>query len=263
MMNRGNYDDWFETKVNPKAGFRLFCFPHVGGTHHVFRGWAKGLSEAQVCPVLLPGRERRLNEQPCDRLSILVQTLADVIPDGKPFAFFGHSMGALIAFELAREFRRRGRCGPAHIFLAALPAVHCMLHLDPPRYLLSDADFIEELRRVKGTPEEVLNDASLMEMLMPALRADYALLETYHYVDEGLLDCPITAFGGQEDDEAREQHLRAWAVYTTGRFGLHMFPGGHFFLHEVKPKIFANIVQSMRTAMNRPVNYGQSSLCLP
>src|SRR5689334_14765630 len=115
MMNNG---DWFETgRGNTRAPCRLFCIPHVGGTAAAFRGWANALPDMEVRPVQVPGREKRLREKPFSQLLPLVQAMAEALPCDKPFAVFGHSMGALLTFELARELRRKGRPGPFHLFL--------------------------------------------------------------------------------------------------------------------------------------------------
>src|SRR5437763_15337105 len=163
-------------KPNPRARVRLFCFPYAGGGDSVFRAWQKGLSEAiEVCPVQLPGRGARISEPPFTELSPLVRAAAQALAPhlDKPFAFFGHSMGALICFELARHLRKDGGPQPVHLFVSG----RCgpQTPREPFAGDLPDSEFQEMLRRYNGTPEEVLENRELMELLLPAVRADFAL----------------------------------------------------------------------------------------
>ncbi len=170
-------------KPNPQASLRLFCFPYVGGGALIFRTWPNSLpATAEVCPVELPGRGTRLKETPFTRLLPLVQALAQaLLPHlDKPFAFFGHSMGALISFELTRQLRRLYGLVPLHLFVSAHRAPQ-LPDPDPPIHTLPEAEFMEELRCLNGTPKEVLEQPELMELMLPILRADFALCETYIY----------------------------------------------------------------------------------
>lgn len=218
---------------NPRARLRLFCFPYAGGGASVYRGWAASLpGDLEVCPVQLPGRESRLRDQPYTHLEPLVQALADVLPPylDLPFVFFGHSLGSLVAFELARELRRRGAALPLHLFASGRRAPH-LPPREEPIHDLPEPEFIEKLRELNGTPEEVLQHAELMRLLVPILRADFAVNETYVFVPEEPLDCGISAFGGLGDEEVTREDLAAWREHSRGRFRLRMLPGDHFFLH--------------------------------
>jgi medium-chain acyl-[acyl-carrier-protein] hydrolase len=243
MKKNGGSGGWIES-LDESATVRLFCFPHVGGTSAVFRAWSTD-GGIDICPVQLPGREKRLMERPFDRLRPLVQTMARVLPFDKPFAFFGHSLGALVSFELARELRRQNRQGPAHLFLSAHAAPQLPSRHPEPRHLWPDVQLIEELRRLGGTHELILQDTSLMRMLLPMLRADFALNETYCYGPEKPLRCPIAAFGGEQDLEVNEIELAGWREHTEGDFTLRMFPGDHFYLNSAKSELLQQISSAL------------------
>jgi medium-chain acyl-[acyl-carrier-protein] hydrolase len=244
---------WFAPgRGNTRAACRLFCIPHVGGTASAFRGWDHALFDiVEVCPVQLPGREKRLREKPFSDLMLLVQAIADVLPTDKPYALFGHSMGALLTFELAREMRRRRMPVPFHLFLSAYPAPDSMVYADPPLHTLPDAEFIEKIRRLNGTPEQILQDASMMEMLLPMLRADYCVVETYAYQPEAPLHCPITAFGGDQDPDAPHEKLVGWRKETAQSFALKIFPGNHFFLFEVTAQILGQVSRTIEACLTK------------
>jgi medium-chain acyl-[acyl-carrier-protein] hydrolase len=226
-------------EVNPNARLRLFCFPYAGGGASAYRGWATALpSDLEVCPVQLPGRESRLREAPFTRPEPLIQTLADVLEPhlDLPFVLFGHSMGGMISFELSRELRRRKRPLPLHIFVSGrrapqLPAREENIH-DLP-----EAEFVAKLRELNGTPEEVLQHSELMRLLLPILRADFAVNETYTYIEDEPFDFGISAFGGLGDEEVTRDDLSLWKTHTRGKFRLRMMPGDHFFLHSAKDLI--------------------------
>ena len=234
-------------EVNPRARLRMFCFPYAGGGASAYRGWAAALPvDVEVCPVQLPGRESRLREAPFTRPEPLIQAVAEALQPhfDMPFVFFGHSMGGMISFELTRELRRRGRRQPLHIFTAGRRAPEV-----PPRetpiHDLPEAEFIEELRKLKGTPEEVLQHAELMKLLSPVLRADFAVNETYTYTEEEPLAMGISAFGGLADDEVTREDLEAWRKHTRGRFRLRMLPGDHFFLHSARDLITEAVARDL------------------
>ncbi|TBR58322.1 putative thioesterase [Westiellopsis prolifica IICB1] len=234
MLKNSNLDSWFVCpKPNPEAKIRLFCFPYAGGSANIFRSWSNHLPvDVEICAIELPGRGMRIKLPSFTQLEPLVTELASVFKPNldKPFAFFGHSMGGLVSFELARLLRKQYGVKPSHLFISARRAPQLV---DPksPIHDLPEAEFIEELRRLNGTPEALLNNDQLMQLFMPILRADFAVLETYIYSQETPLDCPITAFGGLQDQEARHDQIKAWQEQTSASFSLHMLPGNHFFLH--------------------------------
>lgn len=186
--------------------------------------------------VNLPGRGKRLREPPITRLSTLVHEIAAAIqPElNKPFAFFGHSMGALIAFELAHHLRTQGQTIPAHLIVSGRHAPH-LPKSNPPTHDLPDKEFMEELRRLNGTPKEALEHPELMQLMLPILRADFAICETYVYDAKPALDCHTAAFGGLDDNNVSREEIAGWREHTNTFFTMLMFPGDHFYLHSAQP----------------------------
>jgi medium-chain acyl-[acyl-carrier-protein] hydrolase len=218
----------------PRARLRLFCIAHAGGGASAFRGWADALpAEVEVMPVQLPGRENRVAERPFDRLEPLVDTLADVLQSMHtlPFAVFGHSNGALIGFHLARVLRARGRPGPVHLFASGRRAPDLPSDRGPTYHLPDDA-FLAELEELGGLPQVVLEHKELLSLLMPVMRADVAIHETYVHREEPPLECPITAYGGLSDPKVSREQLQGWERHTRGPFVMRTFPGGHFYLQD-------------------------------
>jgi medium-chain acyl-[acyl-carrier-protein] hydrolase len=220
-------------KPNPSASLRLFCFPYAGGSSYIFRSWSDRLPKTmEICPIELPGRGIQIKSTPFKQIEPLVKAIArEILPYlDKPFAFFGHSMGGLVSFELARFIRREYNLEPVHLLISGRRAPQTK-DLKPPINNLPETDFLQELRQLNGTPEEVLNNHELMEILVPILRADFAVLETYIYSQEAPLNCPISVFGGLQDREISIEKLEAWQVQTLNSFSLKMLPGDHFFIH--------------------------------
>jgi len=219
---------------------RLFCLPYAGGAASAYRAWADGLSpEVEVCPVQLPGRGSRFREPPFRRLEDLLPALADGIAPllDRPFSLFGHSMGAVVAFELARELRRRGAPAPVLLAVSGHQAPP-RPEVEPPFSHLPDAAFLEELRRrYDGIPPEVLAEEELLQLLLPVLRADIQVLETYAYAGEPPLDCPLSCFGGEDDPHVSLADLEAWSDETSGRLQVRTFPGGHFFVESARSDV--------------------------
>jgi medium-chain acyl-[acyl-carrier-protein] hydrolase len=230
---------------------RLFCFPYAGGGITPFQTWSSGLPPGvDLCPVQLPGRENRLSEPPFRSLPPLVQELRDVLQPYMdiPFAFFGYSMGGLIGFELARQLRQAGRPGPVRLFVAAVLPPEQIVTV-PPIHHLSDDAFLKALSaRYEGLQQAVLENAELMALCLPVLRADLTVLDTYAYTPDDPLDCPISAFGGLRDRVITRQDVEAWRGHTRGAFTIRMFPGGHFFLHDDRLLLLQAISQDLRKA---------------
>lgn len=211
---------------------RLFCFPYAGGAAQIFHTWPEGLAPTvEICAVQLPGHGSRLHEAPFTQLPLLVQAVAEVIlPQmDRPFAFFGHSMGAIIGFELARLLRAKDCPQPLHLFVSGRRAPQ-LPEIEPPSYMLSDADFLAQLSKLNGTPSQILKDPELMQLMLPTVRADFELVETYKYKPEPAFCFPITAFGGLQDRYSSRADLEMWCEHTHSEFSLHMFPGDHFFI---------------------------------
>jgi medium-chain acyl-[acyl-carrier-protein] hydrolase len=236
-------------KPNPDASLRLLCFPYAGGSSGIYREWQKGLpASIEVCAIQLPGRGSRVNETPFTNVHELVRAASDdllAIVD-RPFALFGHSMGALIAFEFAHSLRDQTGREAEHLLVSSRRAPH--LPSDRMTYSLPPAEFLAELSQLKGTPREVLEHPELMEVFMPLLRADFQLIQTYDYVPRAPLDCPLTVIGASHDDEVTDEKLSAWRGYTTGEFSLRIVPGDHFFINTSRPQLLDLLARTLATA---------------
>ncbi len=248
MPNTSNLDSWFVCyKPNPEAKIRLFCFPYAGGSANIFRSWSNDLlPTVEICAIELPGRGMRIKLPLFTQLEPLVTELASVLKPNldKPFAFFGHSMGGLVSFELARLLRKQYGVIPSHLFVSARRAPQLVSN-KLPIHRLPDAEFLEELRHLNGTPEALLENDELMQLFMPIIRADFAVLENYIYTPQTPLDCPITAFGGLQDQEVSYDQIKAWEEQTSASFSLHMLPGNHFFLHSFQSFLLEIIYQKI------------------
>jgi len=204
-------------------------------------------AEIEISAAQLPGRGNRSRETPYNALLPLVQAMTEaIVPHlDKPFAFFGHSMGAMLAFELARQLRERGSLQPVHLFVSGrrapqIPRTSRVWH-DAP-----EPEFIEELRSLAGTPPEVLAHPELMQLMIPLLRADFSVVQTYTYAPAPPLDCPITAIGGLQDKDANREHLEAWREQTNASFIVRMLQGNHFFLNTERALLLRMIAQELR-----------------
>jgi medium-chain acyl-[acyl-carrier-protein] hydrolase len=238
-------------RVKSRPALRLFCFPYAGGGASIFRQWGGLLpSEIDVCPIYLPGRESRLREPAFTDMTTLVQTLTDVLRPyiDVPFALAGHSMGGVIAFEFARALRANQMRDPAYLFVSAqrapqLPPRHAPIH-----HLTGEA-FNKALARLGGTPQAVLEHKELMELLFPVLRADFTLYENYSYTSVSPLDCPISAFYGEQDHLVSEYELAAWREQTSSTFAVRGIPGNHFFIHGSQEPFLHSIAGDLRSLL--------------
>jgi medium-chain acyl-[acyl-carrier-protein] hydrolase len=235
---------------NPQAQVRLFCLPYAGGGAWSFRPWANELPVTiEVCAVELPGRGARMQEPPFTRLEDLLRSLLPVLMPylDKPFALFGHSMGGLISFELARWLRRDYQLSPTHLFISGRRAPQ-IPNRDRPIHALPEDQLLEKLGELNGTPDHILQNRELMQLVLPTLRADFAVIETYSYFPEAPLTCPITVFGGLQDPTITPDELEVWHEHTSHRFALHLLPGNHFFLHPAQAQLLTLI--SSRASLN-------------
>ena len=217
----------------------------------MFRRWRGELPGVDVRAVELPGHGTRAREAPLTNLPTLVRQVAEAIEAraGRPFAFFGHSLGALVAFEVARALRREYGIEPLHLFVSGREAPH-VASADPSYHALPDDELLQVLRDLKGTPAEVLENVELMQMLLPLLRADFALVESYHYSVDAPLRCAITAYGGTDDATVRIERLEAWREQTTGPFTVRMIEGDHFFLHDLGSPLLRGIAHDLSPGTN-------------
>lgn len=245
------------TGGDPEPGTmtRLFCFPFAGGSASAYRPWFHHAPRTlHLNAVEYPGRGMRMAEEPVRSIPALVTDLADRIEPllGAPFSFYGHSMGGVVAYELTLELRARGAAQPSHVFVSAAsapggPTNHRAL-ID-----VTDDEVVEELRRLGGTPPELLDYPELVQQAVRVLRADSIALGTYSRGGEAPLHVPITAFGGRSDELVAPAHLHGWATLTTGAFRLELFPGDHFFMYPAAREVLTTISQSLgRPAVLRP-----------
>lgn len=228
-------DVWFPFAApNPNSRLRLFCFPYAGGGATVFREWSAQLAPSvEVYAIQPPGRETRFMEVPLRRVEDLAAAAVPAVEWHlrEPFAFFGYSLGAFVAFEVACELKRRSRRQPERLVVGGARAPHLLRKL-PPLHGLRGGALREALLNLEGTPLAVLKNEEMMTLLEPLLRADLEMAETYVAQAAEPLDCPISVFGGIEDPEVSQDQLAAWQQLSTSLTHLRMFPGGHFFFRE-------------------------------
>jgi len=231
-------------RINSKAHCRLFCLPHSGSGASQFSSWQNFLPPIlDICPVQLPGRENRFREAPFTQIHAIAENLAAELEPylDRPYILYGYSVGALIAFEVARQLRRRKAAPAISLYTLARPAPHLAQTKHPLHHLPDDIFVAELTRRFNGMSPVILQDQELMKLLLPALRADISALETYVFKDEEPLDCPIRAFGGRFDTTTTEDDLRAWRRHTKNSFELEIFHGDHFFIRSNQQAVFKSI----------------------
>jgi surfactin synthase thioesterase subunit len=248
-------DPWIGVPGRNRAGDapeRLFCFPHAGGGPAFFRSWPVAFApEIDVLPVQLPGREARLDEPPHRRLDDLVGPVCAALEPylDRPYALFGHSMGSLVAYEVARRLSSGGR-PPSCLVVSGrrgpqIPSRRRVLHRLP------DDEFLAEVVRLGGMPREIVAAPDLMELLLPVLRADYELSETYRHRPGAPLTCPVAAYMGAADPEVDHAGLRGWRPVTTGEFVGRVFPGDHFYLKGGRSDVLRAVLGDLRDALAR------------
>ncbi|MFC8246911.1 thioesterase II family protein [Streptomyces chartreusis] len=247
-----DFDRWV-LRPAPRTAplLRLVCVPYAGGGTAAFQGWSDLLPETiEPWFLRLPGREARFREEPRTDVPVLVKEAAAVLGpalDG-PYALFGHSLGALIAFELARELRRSYGKEPVHLSVSArsaphLPLRHAVVHQLPDDLLLEALD-----QRFNAIPPAIRDDPQMRALYLPVLRADVTLLETYAHTPAAPLSCPVTAYGGEDDPEFGPGELEGWEQHTASAYRLRVFPGGHFFLNSCRADLVADIAGDLHAA---------------
>jgi medium-chain acyl-[acyl-carrier-protein] hydrolase len=227
---------------------RLVSFPYAGGGASLFKPWITQLpGSIEIWAAQLPGREDRLGEAPLSDWGTLRAALIEAFgPVLKtPYALFGHSLGAIIAFDCAKSLVQEGLAGPVHLWVSEHRAPHLPNRVSPIRNL-PDPVFIQQIRAFGGTPEAVLDDDEVMQMVLPTLRADFCLAETYQRSASKPVACPISAFGGLDDSWVRPDELAAWQMYTTSSFEVRLRPGDHFFLKTSQAVLLELLIEEIR-----------------
>lgn len=223
---------------------RLFCLPFAGGSAAAYASWQGAIGPRfAVEAVQLPGHGGRIREPLFQSMEAMAAALADAMAPrlDRPYAIFGHSMGALLGFETLRRLRAMGAPAPVALFVSARRAPH-LPATRPSLHLLPEGQLIEELRRLNGTPEVVLGDRELLELMLPVIRADLRAVETHVHADEERFDFPIHAFGGTRDTIS-EAELRGWSQQTQGASSATLYPGDHFYLNPHRASLLQAIVR--------------------
>ncbi|MGH3245952.1 MAG: thioesterase II family protein [Trebonia sp.] len=240
---------WLPVRPPPEPGIRLFCFPHAGAGGLAYQEWSRLLpSSIQVLPVLAPGRETRLREAPYTRIEPYVEELAAALaPELRaPYALFGHSLGALVAFELARQARTRRLPAPAHLFVSGRIAPQFTEHRRM-LHRLPTAELNREVTALGGLPGQLDLGDHRLGHLLAALRADLTVNETYAFRAEPVLGTATTALGGTADPRVNDGELAGWRAQTSGPFALRTYRGGHFYLTEHRRALLGLVTRTLLT----------------
>jgi len=246
IYDSSNSSKWFVCpQVKPAAEMRLFLFPYAGAGPAVFKSWATDFPDNIETRIAhYPGRGSRHSEPLIKQVITLAEKFAPAVQlhSDKPFAFFGHSLGGLIAFELARYLRENNLPQPKILFVSACEAPH-IPDSDPPIHALPDSEFLKSLQQLNGIPSELFDQPEMIQLLLPILRADFEAVESYVYTPgDSSLGCPIIAFGGLNDPRVRQERLEDWCLHTNSRFRSQYFSGDHFFINTNRESITASMI---------------------
>jgi surfactin synthase thioesterase subunit len=258
-------DPWLyrrEPRATPRV--RLFCFPYAGVGPSAYRAWHGVLpAEVDVCVIQLPGREGRFHEPAFTNMAALVTALTPaLLPHlDVPFVFFGHSMGSVVACEVARSLTASASPRPAHVIVSGRRALQ-ESDPDSPLSPLGDQQFVAEIdRRYGGIPAPILADREMLALLLPCLRADIAALESYVPTARPRLTCPMTVLGGNDDTRAPVGGLPAWQEQTSSSVRVRTFPGDHFYLNARRAEVLAEVAAVLAPLLQRqeePLAFGEA-----
>ena len=245
---------WFVCRSErPQAALRMFCLPYAGRGASVFNSWSNSFpDDIELQAVQLPGRESRYNEPMFTDIHETVRALADSIKlyMDRPYALFGYSMGALVAFELMRELRRRGEPLPIQLFLAAMRAPQ-IPPICPSLTDLPDDSFLEQMRHYYDPPQDAWNLPELLKVILPTLRTDMKMCDGYIHTLEPPLESPIHAFAGQDDRSASPAVVREWRQQTTEEFNMDVFDGTHFFINTASDDLQRVMISRLNNVVRR------------
>jgi medium-chain acyl-[acyl-carrier-protein] hydrolase len=252
ISDSSNSNNWFVCpQAKAEAETRLVLFPYAGGGPAVFRTWSAKLpNPIEAWIAHYPGRGSRHQEPPIKQIITLAERLSRAIQPllDKPCAFFGHSLGGLVAFELTRYLHRNNLPQPQILFVSACRAPH-LPDPYPPIHALPNMEFIISLQQLNGIPFELLQQSDVIHLLLPILRADFEAIETYVYTpDEPSLGCPIVAFGGLDDPSASKECIEGWGLHTNSSFRSRYFPGDHFFINTARDSVIAAILTEVTSS---------------
>ena len=249
--NKTKSTPWFVCpQTNPEAEMRLFFFPYAGGGPPAFSQWSKELPRFMEGVIAhYPGRGSRYQEPAINDLSTLVDKLSPAIRtlSDKPFAFFGHSLGGLVSFELTRQLGRYNLPQPQILFIAACGAPH-LTDPHPSIHQLPDAEFLKSIKALNGIPSELQDNPNIIELFLPTLRADFQVVESYVFnPDDSSIDRPIIVYGGLDDPRVSRERLEGWASLTKAVFKSQRFPGDHFFINTARDSVIASIAAELES----------------
>lgn len=247
-----NSNHWFICpRANPEAEIRLFLFPYAGAGPTAFNQWMSGFPDhVEIYIAHYPARGSRHHEHPIKQINTLAERFSQAIQPlvDKPFALLGHSLGGLVAFELAKQLRQQDLPKPQILFVSGCGAPH-LPDPNPPIHGTSDSEFIQSLKELHGIPSELQDEPEALQFLLPILRADFEAVANYQCQPVASpLQIPILAFAGLDDPRVARERVEAWALHTDAGFRSYYCPGDHFFIHTCREAVIANVVSELISA---------------